>query len=223
MPADTRKDGIAPSRLVLCYNQCMKHLFLEGPIQTGKSTLLRRCLAPYRDRLGGFSSQRLVRPGEPPAAYRITEADDFCLQREPDLTLPGIFQIRTPHGAEKHPEVFAEYGVSLLERAAGRDLILLDEIGGSELLVPEFHRALYRLLAGSTPCIGVVKLNEKARSMSRTAGWPNTVSAANRELRTAIRERFDGEILLFDPRRDPAAAERAERIIKEFLSYVGNV
>ncbi|MGI6721147.1 MAG: nucleoside-triphosphatase [Anaerovoracaceae bacterium] len=175
----------------------MKHLFIDGPIQSGKSTLLRQCLAPYRDILGGFSSQRLTYEGQIPAAYRITEAGDFCLQREPDFTLPGIFQIRTENGSQKHPEVFENTGVALLEAARSCRLILLDEIGGSELLVPAFRKKLYQLLAGDIPCIGVVKLYQKAKAMSRTARYPREVAELNLQLRSYITEECDGEIIHF--------------------------
>ncbi|MEA4921932.1 MAG: nucleoside-triphosphatase [Eubacteriaceae bacterium] len=197
----------------------MKHLFIEGPVQQGKSTLLRKCLEPYKDRLGGFSSQRLMRAGEIPAAYRITEAGDFCLQRESDLSLPGIFQIRTRDGSEKHPEIFSEFGVELLEAAKDKDLILLDEIGGSELLVPEFRENLYEILGGDVPCIGVIKLNEKARFMSAKAGYPKTVSEMNSRLRKDITERFDGHIISILDMPDRSSNNYAilKKKIEEFL------
>ena len=51
-----------------------RHLFLEGPIQTGKSTLLRRLLAPYKDQIGGFASQRMLNDDGRTIGYRIGPA-----------------------------------------------------------------------------------------------------------------------------------------------------
>jgi len=187
----------------------MKHLFIEGPIQTGKSTLLRKCLYPYKSQLGGFSSQRLMNENELAAGYRITEATDFCLQQKPNFSLPGIFQKKAEEGSKKNPEVFENYGVMLLEKSNAYPLILLDEIGGAELLYPNFYRKLYEILEGDIPCIGVIKLNEKARFMSQEAKYPSDIVSLNLKLRYDIINKFDGKVISFN--------DNSEKEIKEFL------
>ena len=59
-----------------------RHLFLEGPIQKGKSTLLRELLAPYMNEVGGFTSQRLLDSEGETVAFRIGSA------RSTPLTAP---------------------------------------------------------------------------------------------------------------------------------------
>lgn len=194
-----------------------KHLFLEGPIQTGKSTLLRRCLAPYRKLLGGFSVQRLLAPDGSVMAYRMTSAGNFCLQQEWHASLPGIFLQRTaaspdlatspaaadhpapavPPAMEAHPEVFAHAGIGFLQDSANHPLMLLDEIGGIELLVPAFRHALFALLASDTPCIGVMKQQKKAVSLRRAAACPAQLDKLHCQLRHHLLKRWNAKILSF--------------------------
>lgn len=178
-----------------------RHLFLEGPIQMGKSTLLRELLSPYKDMIGGFASQRMLNDEGRTIGYRIGPADSTTLtiHFSEGIKLPGIFRIIHEDGtSEKFPEAFDRYGVSLLKASEGKKLILLDEIGGAELLSSEFSRTLYDTLAGDTPCIGVIKLNSKASFMSKTAGYSSTVAEYNARLREKILNEYGGRILPFE-------------------------
>ena len=73
----------------------------------------------------------------------------------------GIFLCTTPR--EIQPEVFETVGVDCLQAALGSKLVLLDEIGGVDLLCPTFRNALSALIQSDTPCIGIIKEIEKAR------------------------------------------------------------
>lgn len=190
----------------------MKNLFLEGPIQTGKSTLIREVLAPYMDCVDGFTCQRLLAPAasehssdEKPLqvlGYRIAPADSSIdLELDPDFVskfleandtaaLPdGIFKLFTPTGAKVYDKVFETMGVRLMkqsfdaaksssptkadspEAALGNrrsiKLMLLDEIGGHELLNNEFRETLYAILESDIPSIGVIKHRENTKHMVR--------------------------------------------------------
>ena len=59
----------------------MNNLFIEGPIQTGKSTIIRRCLSDYKGVLGGFSSQRIreKNTGEV-LGFSLMPASDFRVE-----------------------------------------------------------------------------------------------------------------------------------------------
>lgn len=158
------------------------HLFLEGPVKTGKSTLLRQCIEPYIEKTGGFSSQRLWQDGRP-CGYRLVPAENLRLDQPYEPGLPGIFTYHHQSDWRKDPAVFETLGVQLLSNLSDCELILLDEIGGSELLVPAFREKLYEVLSGPLPCIGVLKLSSKAAFMSRTSGYPGQVVDYNRQLR----------------------------------------
>ena len=100
-----------------------RHLFLEGPIQTGKSTLLRRLLAPYKDQIGGFASQRMLNDDGRTIGYRIgpAESTPLTIPFIEGCELPGIFRIIHEDGtSEKFPEIFDSYGIRLLDAARER-------------------------------------------------------------------------------------------------------
>lgn len=192
-----------------------RHLFLEGPIQMGKSTLLRELLSPYKDMIGGFASQRMLNDDGRTIGYRIGPADSTTLTIPftEGRDLPGVFRIIHEDGnSEKFPEIFDTYGIELLDAAKGKKLILLDEIGGAELLNTGFREALYDVLAGETPCIGVIKLNSKASFMSKTAGYSSTVAEYNARLREKILNEYGGRILPFE-RGDNKLKKEAEEFL----------
>lgn len=198
------------------------HLFLEGPVQTGKSTLIRQCISPYMDQIGGFSSQRLWQNGRP-RGYRLAPAGERALDAPLDLNVSGIFTCHSSQGSRKNPLVFEILGVELLEKAKGTSLILLDEIGGAELLVPAFRQKLYEILAGPVPCIGVIKLADKAGFMSRAAGYPGEVVDYNLQLRRDLTESFHGEICPFSPDRRNVIKHKIELFLERIFNHVETV
>lgn len=193
------------------------HLFLEGSVRTGKSTLLRQCLAPYfaqyGGQIGGFSCQRLWQEGEP-RGYRLTSADNLTLDAPFAPELSGIFLYHGKEGTKKELSVFESSAVSLLNEAKNSRLILLDEIGGVDLTVPVFHEKLYEILAGGVPCIGVLKSNENARHVGKKSASAELTAQNNQQLRRDLTEQFDAEILQFT-RED---AEEIRRKIETFLA-----
>lgn len=186
-----------------------ENLFLEGPVQLGKSTLLRKMLRPYIGLIGGFASQRMVDDHGRTVAFRIGPAAETALSvpYRGNENLPGIFR-RTDESERilKSPEVFDTLGVRYLTENHGKKLILLDEIGGAELLSCDFRKALYDVLAADIPCIGVMKLEQSASFMSATAGYSGEVMKQNRRLRRNITEEYNGKIVEF--KRESALAER---------------
>ncbi len=191
------------------------HLFLEGPVQTGKSTLIRQAISPYIDHLGGFSSQRLWQDGRP-CGYRLLPAHELQLDAPYAPGMSGIFMYHHKDTSFKNPDVFATLGVKLLEESAGKKLILLDELGGSELLLPAFRSKLYEILEGPIPCLGVLKLPSKAKFMSRAAGYPGQVVQYNLQLRQTLSERSTGRILGLN-------SENREALRQELSFFLDNI
>lgn len=183
----------------------MKHLFLQGASKQGKSYSIRKCLTELAKshpdlRIGGFSSRRLLDRSGNIVGYAIGSPDDNTLEVSCELNDPGIFSLMGTSGVTFFPKAFEEYGVSLLESALSQecDLILLDEIGGSELLVEPFKTALYEVLSGPLPCIGVLKKNSGARFMEDVGKFPAGIVRANSELTVDLVSRFDADILSTD-------------------------
>ena len=188
-----------------------KLLFLEGPIQVGKSTLLRKFLAPYKDQIGGFSSQRLTDNKGDTVAFRIVSAQDFRLAialeevinlenpSEEELQNSGVFRMIPKDSESKnYHNVFENTGLDYLKNISNKKLILLDEIGGIELKNDAFKSALYKVLEGDMPCIGVIKSHKKSVHLDAESPKKTTVADLNLQLRKFILNSCNGEILSFD-------------------------
>ena len=115
-----------------------KHLFLTGPIGCGKSTAITVALGEKITQCGGFLTRRYREPHlhftleSPDGKVKKTFLDFASGKPEVDLT------------------VFSE---SYLQ---GKPIVL-DEIGGIELLNSDFADALEVVLTSDTPIIGVIK------------------------------------------------------------------
>lgn len=156
----------------------MKRLFLTGASGIGKSTILMHAVSDLIAsgssspngkplKAGGLFTQRLLLADGSVGGFRL-------LSWQPGLPLfetmqPGftdLFIRRTESGWENDSEVFSGRGVSLLKEASfSCDILCLDEIGGAELLIPDFYRQLIHLLQTSPCCIGVIKGEENLSAM----------------------------------------------------------
>ena len=210
----------------------MNNLFLEGPIQTGKSTLIREVLheacGPELTGVGGFTVQRMhfPTPGNDkrfgfrlmPAAAPIKAHTCVTTTDENLLASDGVFKLTGCEGGSRtNMEVFETKGVTLLTQAledakAGRiGLVLLDEIGGHEMKCRKFMSLLNRLLDSDIPCIGVIKHPDSTRRMD-----PSLLEA-NEELHKKItgHENESGEILYYE-RGDDMVRSALQIFLKRF-------
>ncbi len=196
----------------------MEHcLFLQGDSQIGKSTLLARNLKPYLQYTGGFFVQRLTESGAPRGFCLCAVSDPL-----PELTVPlesaagTVFMRHLPEGTCLFPEVFGRQGAALLSEAAlkGKRLILLDEIGGIELLQPEFHRALYRVLESGMPCIGVIKSPRNKAGMESRIPLGKRYGLLYDTLAHDIVNRFGGRILTMTETNCRETQDEAEQFLK---------
>lgn len=200
-----------------------KLLFLEGPIQTGKSTLIRQALAGFDcSSLAGFTSQRLTSGGDT-IAFRIAAAGEpltrplnEVISGWPNLDADeclakGIFKYFGEFGMKKHSEVFEGIALDYLTDALSTSppLVLLDEIGGHELAVPVYRQALRNLLASGIPCIGVIKHPESTKRMDAS------LVKLNADLHRFIEDELGGSILYFD--RDAQTSDEAREAVRAFI------
>ena len=95
-----------------------KHLFLQAPVQAGKSTLLQEAMEPYREYIGGFVSQRLKDCNLNTLGFRLA---DYSVH--PALTaafsdeLSDIFMKRTASETFFRLSVFENRAIEILEKA----------------------------------------------------------------------------------------------------------
>ena len=115
-----------------------RHLFLTGPIGCGKSTAIATALGGKIAQCGGFLTRRYQQPHL-----------HFTLE-SPDGNAKRTFL----DFASGKPEVdLAVFSKNYLRG----EILVLDEIGGIELLDPDFTAALEAVLNSDTPIIGVIK------------------------------------------------------------------
>jgi nucleoside-triphosphatase THEP1 len=142
----------------------LKHIFLQGPSGIRKSTILRKTLTLYTQSISGFTTQRLIKNGDTIGFNAV------CL----DGVFPPLEVESEEHHHTKFDNVFLYKGkwmgydileqtlINVKQKAENPNvkLILLDEIGGIEMLSTVFMKILKQLLNGSIPCLGVFKSRE---------------------------------------------------------------
>lgn len=192
-----------------------KHLFLEGPIQTGKSTLLKKLLQPHINEVAGFSCQRLTDKNGNTIAFRLGPAANTPLTAPYSPDTDNIFRIIAGENKGYNNISVFDKAAELLNTGNNKKIILLDEIGGIEMLNESFRAALYQTLSGNTPCIGVIKQQNKAAAMSAAASTNKNVLFYNNQLRQTIRKN-NGVIFEFT-RNDFVLHQKIEDYLKEIF------
>ncbi len=185
-------------------------------MQAGKSTLLQEAMEPYREYIGGFVSQRLKDSSLNTIGFRLADYSS-----EPALTATfteELSNIFLRHGSDKSSfslSVFENQAIDILEAAkASKQIILLDEIGGGELKSPVFKSYLDRLLMGSIPCLGVLKVPKAAANTGRGIG------TALKDENALLHERLDAynaELLMYSRDKFYEQKKYIQRFIEEKL------
>ena len=118
------------------------HIFLTGPLQSGKSTAIAHYLVGRPEAPGGFRT-RWDRAG-----------GHLALE---------LLETGETHGVRADRAAFDAAGERLLSAPAGRrSLLLMDELGFLERCSPVFQRAVFTLLDGPTPVLGVLRRHAKS-------------------------------------------------------------
>lgn len=191
----------------------MRNLFLTGSVGCGKSTSIAAALGEALPLAGGFLTVRQRDETGCPAA--------FLLMR-PDGTERGIILEGSSGQFTMHPEVFEDLGIRLLEEGERHDYVVLDEIGGFELLSESFTAALRKLLESDVPCIGVMKGRGPAGAMIRKLGLEAAYTRRAEELRLWMQK--DEHTVLyecgqFDPEGLRLAQSWVEAHVKHHREY----
>ena len=176
-----------------------KRLFLTGPIGCGKSTAIANALGEKLSQCGGFLTRR----------YREPQLH-FVLE-SPDGNQKATFLEFAEGIPRLNIEVFDTLGVELLKG----DLLLLDEIGGIELLCPEFSAALEQVLQTDIPVIGVLKGEGPSGALIDRLGLSEAYVCAANRLRNRLWK--DENTLLYECKQfDEQALHLAKQWMKEY-------
>ncbi len=123
-------------------------IFLTGPVQAGKSTVIERVLKRVPYTVGGIRTKRIP-AGPERSTYRLT---DVLSGESVEFARSG------PGGTDVYSSVFDTAGVRAIRRAVeGADLVLLDELGRMELRAARFQEQVFAVLRGGRRVLGVVK------------------------------------------------------------------
>lgn len=190
------------------------HLFLQGPIGIGKSTLLQKAIKLSGFSITGFTAQRLIENGKT-IGYRAVMVNG---------TLPAL-EASCPDDMDGVFLLNGKRNVSVLERAiqqVERDmqspevkLVLLDEIGGIELTSDAFMGPLRRILSGAKPCIGVLKSAGNLAHTSSVLKLGAEYPALHKELEDLIRQK--GELLTVTDKNRPAIRDCLNQYVESML------
>lgn len=190
-----------------------KHLFLTGVSGIGKTTIIRQALGSAAGYAGGFITER-VADGDGsvegfdlyPAAAAIGH-DGFDGQRFLDFST-------TP--PQKDNEVFRESAAQMLKEAEFYPFVLLDEIGGFEMLIPQFRNELAQLLNSDAPIIGVIKGAENAEELRSSFGLGEKFTMLTDNLRAVLANDDDTTVIEVKQRGDETARRIVEAWVKEY-------
>jgi nucleoside-triphosphatase len=173
-------------------------LFLTGPPGVGKSTLLRRATEGLPCRIDGVKTL----PG-PEEEAGCSSVYLLSWTADPAVLPPDAVAGRRDRSrgrAEGRPRVFDDLGAELLRRSAGSaDLVIVDELGFMEAEARVFQAAVFALLDGPLPVLGVIKPKDlpflnRVRAHKAVEVW--TVTADNRDrLCEPLRRRLEAVFL----------------------------
>ena len=191
-----------------------KFLLLTGESGEGKTTLLFECLRSWHCQMGGFYSQRLIREDGTTMGFRMVPAKEDWIPAVPyNKGMTNVFIEWTEQGFHKNLDFFQTTGMDILRSSAESRLLLLDEIGGVELLVPEFMKEILDCINGPVPCIGVLKSRRNLESMKTRIPIQTDPHKLLQDLEEKLEKRSDGRIIPFE-------RERKEHIRAEIMDFL---
>jgi nucleoside-triphosphatase THEP1 len=129
----------------------VRHVFLTGQKQCGKTTLLKKALARYPGTVGGFFTRRTnAFLKDRYSVHLFLPGEDAAPGRDNLLFVCGSADGKTA-------ERFDRLGCEALSRSAGKDLIVMDELGPHEAEAALFRAAVLKRLDGDIPILGVLQ------------------------------------------------------------------
>lgn len=193
-----------------------RRLFLTGPSGCGKTTLIRQELGGAAAYAGGFVTERLT--GE--------DGRELAFELRPAAAIVGgegfetyRFMDYSTAPPRKDNEVFRGPAVRLLQEAESYPFALMDEVGGFEILIPQFRQALETLLNSELPIIGVVKGPANAEELRAHFGLGEKFSLLADNLRRALNTDPDTVVLEMQRRGDEAVRRVVRQWVSEYAAY----
>jgi nucleoside-triphosphatase len=130
-------------------------LLLTGKPGTGKTALIKEALARIKVKGGGFYTEE-IRAGGIRQGFKIVTLNGQ------EATLAHV-SISSPYQVSKYrvdTDSLNRVGVSALRQALkASDLVVIDEIGKMELMLPRFREAVMQAIDSGQKVLGTIMLN----------------------------------------------------------------
>ena len=195
-----------------------RKLFLCGPAFCGKSRLIRDVLGRQLQAAGGFCTE-------------LSAAEDGSMlgcTLMPAAAAGGVegFEKELFLDLRQYPplhdsEVFRESGVRFLEEAEWYPFAVLDEIGGMDLIIPQFRVALDSLLRSGLPVLGVLKTEEAAEQLRQLLGPGQRFREFCQQLHRTLSLDPDTEILYIEADAEAEAGDAVRAWAAEYAAIPG--
>lgn len=134
-----------------------KNLFITGKPGCGKTSLIRELCLPHMSRVGGFYTEE-IRDGNSREGFILKTFDG----KEGLLAKKGM---KSPHKLNKYGldlGVLDGIGADSIRRAAaGKRLVVIDEIGTMEVFSEEFRKALAECLNSPSKVLATIRYNSQ--------------------------------------------------------------
>lgn len=193
-----------------------KHLFITGPSGCGKTTLIKNELGSAALYAGGFITKKEYDSEGKVLSHNLYPASALI-----DTTgYEGMRFLDCSVTPPTHDnEVFRGEGARILREVGYYPFTILDEIGGFEILVPQFRTVLEDVLNNDKPIIGVLKDAKSAEALKKYVGLSDRFSMSTDNLRRVLAADKDTSIVTMHGRSDIFAKRAVRQWIKEYISF----
>ncbi len=148
----------------------MKHIILRGARGVGKSTLIRRLLDAVPAKPGGFVTKKAPPDADGVETIHIYPAGQPQIPTEENC----VGACRAGHLLDRQTAVFDALGTAYLSDTAGRNVLIMDELGFMETEAMVFQRAVLDALDGDVPVLAAVK-NKAIPFLEEVCSHPNAL------------------------------------------------
>ena len=152
------------------YSCMSKHIFLTGPKQIGKSTIIKTYIHSHPASYAGFLTEKSkeIYPGA--TSVHMLDAAFFTQKKKPSKENFLFFCGQAPdalyHQYNLLPDPaprFNKIGCAILDTIPiNTNIIIMDEIGPHECEAFEFYHSIVKCLDGDIPILGVLQQAESA-------------------------------------------------------------